>query len=197
MKKWIADIREKTKDMSRSQKIEYIKNYYWYHILIGCILLGLFTLLVWHVGWGREKIEFSCVIVNQETDYERDFALAREFAEYAGLKEKEVSIDSDYQISYGNKKLEGVNESSYEKFFFNFSVGEVDAMIMPESFYDYCILQGGTFTENKVLVKETRLRHVLKEEEGDPAVLVFAADGRHRKVCGQFLDYMCGKEERQ
>ncbi len=195
MKKWIADIREKTKDMSRSQKIEYIRNYYWYHILISCVLLGLFVLLIWHIGWGREKTEFSCVIVNQKTDYGRDRGLAREFAAYAGLEEKKVSVDSDYQISYGDKKLEGVNESSYEKFFFNWSAGAADAMIMPESFYDYCILQGGVFTEDKIPIETTRLRDVFEEEEGDPVVLVFAADSRHKKACGLFLEYLCGKEE--
>lgn len=195
MKKWIADIREKTKDMSRSQKIEYIRNYYWYHILIGCILLGLSVLFIWHIGWGKKEEAFSCVIVNQKTDYERDSSLARKFSAYAGLEEEEVSVDSDYQISYGDKKLEGVNESSYEKFFFNWSAGVTDAMIMPESFYDYCILQGGVFTEDKIPIKETRLRDVFEEEEGDPVVLVFAADSRHKKACGLFLDYLCGKEQ--
>lgn len=193
MKKWIIDIREKTKDMNREQTIEYVCGYYWYHILIGCILLGLALLLIYHIGWGNQKKEFSCVIVNQEIDLARDRKLSGEFGEFAGLSKKKVSIDSDYQISYGDKKLEGVNESSYEKFFFNWSAGETDAMIMPESFYEYCLLQNGEFSDVRVYVKDTWLKDVLKDDEEDPVILVFAAQTKHKEACDMFLKYV--KEE--
>lgn len=190
MKKWIKDIREKTKDMNREQTIEYICNYYWYHILIGCILLGLVLLLIYHIGWGKKEKEFSCVIVNQEIDFKRDRELSEDFCEFAGLDKKKVSIDSDYQISYADKELEGVNESSYEKFFFNWSAGEIDAMIMPESFYKYCLRQNGEFAEERIYVKDTRLKDILRDDTEDPVLLVFAAQTRHEDNCSLFLKYV-------
>lgn len=193
MGKWIADIREKTKDMNKNQKIEYICNYYWYHILIGCILLGLLLLLIYHIGWGKKEKDFSCVIVNQEIDLKRDRELSESFGEFSGLDKKKISIDSDYQISYGDKILEGVNESSYEKFFFHWSSGETDAMIMPESFYEYCIKQNGEFSGEKLYLKDTWLKEILRDDERDPVLVVFAAQSKHKEACRSFVEYVKDK----
>lgn len=193
MKKWITDIRVKTKDMNREQALEYIAGYYWYHILIACILLGLILLLIYHIGWGNRKKEFSCVLVNQEIDFARDEELAKEFGSFCGLGAEQILINSDYQISYGEKQLEGVNESSYEKFFFNWSAGEIDAMIMPESFYEYCIKQNGEFSEEKIYIKDTWLKGMLRGEEEDPVVLVFAEQSRHKDNCAAFMEFVCDK----
>lgn len=194
MRKWIRDIGEKTADMSREQALEYIANYYWYHILIAFILLGLVVLLIYHIGWGDRRKEFNCVIINQEIDYARDQKLAEEFGAYAGMDAGKILVDSDYQISYGDKQMESVKESSYEKFFFNWQAGEIDAMIMPESFYEYCREQGGVFTEEKIPVGTIRMGDSLAEEEDDPVYLVFAADSKHKKACGKFREYMASRQ---
>ena len=41
--------------MTRKKKLEYIVDYYWYHILIAAIGLGLFILLIYHIGWGSRS----------------------------------------------------------------------------------------------------------------------------------------------
>lgn len=196
MKKWIQDIREKTADMDREQKFQYIANYYWYHILTGLLLAGLVILFIYHILWGDRTKEFTCVIVNQAIDYERDQKLAQQFAAYSGMKKKEALIDSDYQISYGDRQLESVKESSYEKFFFNWQAGEIDAMVMPESFYEFCRRQGGVFTDEKIPVGETRIGDMLTEEEDDPVFLVFAADSKHKEACKKFREFLCDEVER-
>lgn len=194
MKKWIRDIREKTADMNREQKFQYIAAYYWHHILLGFLFIGIVILFIYHVTWGDRSREFTCVIVNQAVDYERDRELAEQFAADSGMKE--ILIDSDYQISYGDTQLDGVKESSYEKFFFNWQAKEIDAMVMPESFYEFCREQGGEFTEEKIPVGMTRLRDTILEKENDPVYLVFAADKKHEKACGKFRRFLCeGVEE--
>ena len=193
MKKWIADIKEKTKDMDRSQTIEYICNYSWYHILLGLILLGLVLLLTYHIGWGDQKKDFTCVIVNQEIDFSRDREIREGFSEFSGLDQKKINIDSDYQISYTGKELEGVNESSYEKFFFNWSAGETDAMIIPESFYEYCLLQNGEFAEDRIYIKDTWLKDILRDSSDDPVLLVFAEETKHRENCISFMEFVKGR----
>lgn len=56
-KKWIEDIRVKTKAMDRAQKKEYIMAYYWYHILIAFVLLVIAGIVIYHIVWGsREKL---------------------------------------------------------------------------------------------------------------------------------------------
>jgi len=146
-KKWIKDIKAKTKNMDRKQTAEYIMAYYWYHILIALCLLLILGVLVYHLAWGSQKKSFSLAIVNQATDYERDEKLLVQFAESSGIKERRLLFDSAYLFSYGDIKLEGVNETSYEKFFLGWQAGALDAAVMPESFYNYCIKKDGTFTE--------------------------------------------------
>lgn len=196
MRKWIRDIREKTADMNREQAWEYIANYYWYHILIAFILTGLSVLLIYHIGWGDRRKEFTCVIVNQEIDYARDKEMAEEFSAWSGIKSKQILIDSDYLISYRDKQIESVKESSYEKFFFNWQAGEIDAMIIPESFYEFCLDLGGEFMEKMIPVRETKIKGTLAEEKDDPVYLMFAADTEHKSACELFENYLCdGVEE--
>lgn len=215
IKKWFEDIRTKTKDMSREQAAEYVMMYYWYHILLGAIALGLVILLIYHVGWGRNrKPDFSCVIVNQEVDFTRDAEMAEDFSAYSGIKAKKLSIDSDYLISYEDVQLPEANESSYEKFFFNWSSGVTDAMIMPESFYEYCRDLGGEFCDLREMipggepalekeqfrqetgneyramyVKGTALEKWLRMEEEDPLLLVFPIEMKHKESSAEFLKY--------
>lgn len=220
MKKWIRGIRDdiaaKTKDMSREQAAEYVLAYYWYHILLGAMALGLSILLIYHVGWGKNrKPEFSCVIVNQEVDFPRDARITEEFAVFAGVNAKTLSVDSDYLISYGDVQLPEANESSYEKFFFNWSSGVIDAMVLPESFYEYCLDLGGGFLDLRKLgsgevrealeglaeeectalcVRGTALEKWLQTGEEDPLLLVFPMEMKHRELSGKFLEYVLGTE---
>lgn len=213
-KEWADDIRLKTKNMNKEEKWEYIFTYYWYHILIGVVLAGLLILLVYHIGWGERTKEFSLVIVNQEVNQIRDKEIAEGFSEYSGIQTKELLIDSDYLISYDGVKLDGVNESSYEKFFFNWSAGTIDAMIMPESFLEYCKSQDGEIAcleelmdEQKlenlgeslymsngqcegIYVENTILAEKLECSQDDRVILVFPKELHHKEACRQFLDYI-------
>ena len=118
VRRWIRDIRITTKDMSPADQAEYIAEYYWYHILLAFLVIGLLALIVYHVTAGRRVVSFACIIVNETVDYERDGVLADEFARALSLDPKTVRVDSDYRISYTGHEQKGSNESDYEKFFF-------------------------------------------------------------------------------
>lgn len=218
VKKWITDIREKTADMNREQAVEYVFTYYWYHMLLAAAALGLIILLIYHIGWGKQRTDFACVMVNQQIDRERDERLAQAFADAAGMDAKAVSVDSDYQISYGDVELEGVMESSYEKFFFNWSAGKIDAVLMPESFYKYCRAQGGSYADTGELAGEketevspgkffedggkitgiyaaqTALAEYVIIDENDPLLCVFLPESRHEEANRDFVRFVCGIE---
>lgn len=219
MKRWMQDIRDKTENMDASARWEYIRQYYWYHILLMLAVSGVVILLCYHLFWGRQTKEFQCVLVNQQTDYERDHYLEELFAQYAGMKENRVAFSSDYQMSYGDVKQEGVNESSYEKLFFNWSAGEVDAMLVPESFYRFCTdkLEGEYFLLHEMLpdasyqriqqrdviywregepvgiyADKTLLSEHVRQEENDPVLLLFPRESKHPKAGGRFLEMVIG-----
>lgn len=212
LKEWMEDIRVKTEHMNQTEKRNYILTYYWPHMLLGLAAIGLILLLVYHIGWGDQKKEFTLVLVNQKIDFERDNDIRMAFSAASGISNRRVLVDSDYQISYDAVSLKDVNESSYEKFFFNWSVGTIDAVVMPESFYHYCIRQGGEFAvltdmedvpdpeacfvQNGqccgIYVKHTALAACTTEDGQDPLIVVFPLEMHHPSVCGQFLAFLQG-----
>ena len=139
----IAGIKEKTSGMDKKEKLMYILEYYWYHILGIISTVALVLLFVIHYAYGNKKPVFTCVLVNQEMGMEEAQKTAKDFAVSSGLPEEQVVISTDYIFSYGDVVLEGVNESSYEKFFFQWKNQEIDAVIIPESFYLYIKEEGG------------------------------------------------------
>lgn len=156
------------------------------------------------------------MLVNQQIDYARDEEIAEAFSDVSGMGIKKVAVDSDYQISYGDVELKDANESSYEKFFFNWMTGEVDAVVMPESFYEFCKEQGGIYTEIDemldkdelaaaegmiyedsgkevgIYVEETMLARKVRLSDGDPVVVVFPAESKHKKAGEKFARFVLG-----
>lgn len=205
----IFDIKTKTAGMSRGESFAYVMTYYWYHILGMAALVGLLFFLIIHFAFGNKKPVFTCVLVNQEINYSRDSELADAFAGFAEVKSDRIDIDSNYNMSYGNVKLEGVNESSYEKFFFKWRNQELDAVILPESFYKFCKEMGGEYLNlddldtgelplyedggkhTGILIDETEFgKKWITNETGEKLLLVFPSDGKHEEMCRKFVEYM-------
>lgn len=210
MNRYIQDIKEKTQGMKNGAKIGYVLTYYWYHILGIAAVVFLLIFCVVHFAFGTQNPEFTCVLVNQPIDYSKDQAFAKEFGKAAGLDADRVIIDSDYQISYGDVQLEGINESSYEKFFFKWSGGELDAVLLPESFLKYCQEMGGTFLDMKefdtgtmelyydgdsavgLKAEETKLSQ-LTEGDLENMVLVFPSEGKNQVNSQKFIRFVGGE----
>ena len=118
MRHYIREIRENTSGMSPRDKAEYILTYYWYHILGVAAAAGLVLFLIIHFGFREDPPLFTCALVNQEINFTRDEEIEKDFSADSGIDEGRMEINSDFNIAYGNLELEGINESSYEKFFF-------------------------------------------------------------------------------
>lgn len=221
-------IRENTEGMSGKEKMSYILTYYWYHLLGIAAVLGLIVFLVVHFAFPEEKPLFTCALVNQRIDSTRDQKLAENFAEYAGLSQKQVVFDSDYIISYNeteekesndfndsntsndsnnSNNSNTSNESGFDKFFFKWSGGELDAVVMTEDFMSYCIEVGGEFYPadefdvtgldvcevqgvSVIKVSGTKMESELDGTEKDNLVLVFPDTGKQKENCQKFIDYL-------
>lgn len=173
------DIREKTSGMSRKEAVFYIVTYYWYVMLAVVSVAALILLFVLHYGFGNKKPLFTCVIVNQEVDRARDLSLRDAFAKEAGIPEAQVVIDSGYQFSYGQFRMQGVNESSYEKFFFQWGNHEIDAVILSESFYQHCKEMGGRFYP---VTREEAGGMELYQDEGQGMAVVLGTGQKDEKL---------------
>lgn len=120
--------------------------YYKWHILLGCAAIGLIIFLIVHFAFPEKKIEFSCALINQRIDYDRDETLEKDFANAAGLDAKRIDIDSDYNISYPGHELEDANTGIFDKFFIKYSNGEFDAVVTTVDFAKYCKSVGDVYT---------------------------------------------------
>lgn len=210
MKKYIEDIREKTSGMTRKEKGAYIWTYYWYHILGILSIITLILLFVLHYGFGNKKPVFTCVLVNQETGTSQTQDMAENFAGKYGLPVKQVVISADYTFSYGDVILEGVNESSYGKFFFQWRNKEIDAVILPESFYLYVKEMGGEFKEldeelvenfipymdncvcTAIVLGNDSFTEKISGKKDEKLLLAFPETGIHTKECEMFLEFLGG-----
>lgn len=213
MRKCFADIKEKTSKMNKKEACSYILTYYWYHILGFFSMIALILLFGIHYGINNQKPVFTCVMVNQAADTAKDQQIIKEFSEYADIPQESIIIDSEYNFSYGDFKLEGVNESSYEKFFFQWRNEELDAVILSESFFEYCREMGGQFRNIEKAYSGSFERYM--EGEQSPAVilgtdtftemidgrkdekllLAFPETGKHETECRAFMEYLCMEKE--
>lgn len=201
MRGYVEDIKNKTADMDKKEAVFYILTYYWYHLLGIILAIALILLFAGHYLFGSQKPVFTCVMVNQRIDGLRDQSMGESFAEMAGLPPERVNIDSNYNFSYGQTKLEGVNESSYEKFFFQWENKEIDAAVLPESFYLHCKSMGGRFRQ---LTAEERAGFTAYQDGGEctavvlgddrltkeKLLLAFPSTGAHPKEGRKFLEYL-------
>lgn len=210
MKEILNDIREKTEGMSRQDKVSYILTYYWYHMLIIFSVLALIVIFIVHYATYK-KSEFTCVMVNQQIDTQRDNQMTEEFAKFSKMDPKRIEINSNYNFSYGDLKLADVNESSNEKFFLQWRNNELDTVIMTESFYEYCKEVGGEFRDLDAWGIDTGTYEKYQDHgkttgivlgtdqmtekvtgTGEKLLLVFPSNGKHEKASKMYLKYIIG-----
>lgn len=207
---WIRDIKEKTSNMNRKDTMKYIFTYYWYHILIAMAAFVLIFIFIVHYSTVK-KPEFTCVFVDEQVDVQRDNLWTEEFAKIAKKDKDKIVIDSNYNFSFGDMQLEGVNESSYEKFFLKWRNNELDAVILSESFYQYCKELGGEFRnleawdtkdyelyedDNKpraVVLGTDEFTEKVTGKKDEKLLLAFPKDGKNEKMSQLFMNYVMEK----
>lgn len=209
MKHCIKEIREKTSGMSRREACSYVLTYYWYHLLGAAAAAALIVVFAAHYGFGNQKPLFTCILVNQETDGTRDSAIRDAFAEKSGIPKEWIEIDSDYQFSFDQFRMQGVNESSYEKFFFRWRNEEIDAVILSESFFRHCKEMGGSFytlgedgmeglelymdegQARAVVLGYDRFTEQVTGQKDEKLLLAFPVSGKRTEESRKFLEFVC------
>lgn len=186
--------------MTKKEKIDYIWTYYWYHILGTIVIIALIFLFVQHYAFGNKKPVFTCIFVNQEVEAQQINEMTKAFAKDFNLPAEQVVISADYMFSYGDVHLQGVNESAYEKFFFQWRNKEIDAVVLPESFYWYVKEMGGAFRELDEQMTEGFMPYMdegkctaiaLSDNSGSEKVLLaFPETGQHPEECRKFLTFL-------
>lgn len=201
VREWIRDIRTKTADMDRRDKIQYIADYYWVHIALFCLAAGATILLLYNFTLGRQHISLQCAIVNAQTDDSRDEQLEEEIADALDLNSKNVLVDSAYQVQVQKSSSGGIDYSGYDKFFFELGNRELDIVILPESLMTYCTDLGeelntiGTTGKTWVYLKDTGLDGEIRDDPDDPMVVIFPKQSRHEDNAVRLCAGVLAREE--
>lgn len=194
-------------DMTKKQKVEYIFTYYKWRILGVCAGVGLIFFLIVHFAFPDKEPLFSCALINQRIDYDRDDELELDFSNYSGIDLDRLDIDSDYNISYPGHEIEDANTGIFDKFFIKYSNGEYDAMITSVDFAGYCQQMGAEYTDiseydtgnlplyeengiSGIDITQTKIIDKLNISDGDKLLLVFPAEGKNHESCQKFLSYL-------
>lgn len=194
-------------DMTKKQRAEYIFTYYKWHILGICAGVGLIIFLIVHFAFPDKEPLFSCALINQRIDYDRDDGLESDFSNYSGIDLDRIDIDSDYNISYPGHEIEDANSGIFDKFFIKYSNGDFDAMITTADFAEYCQQMGAQYTDisefdtgdlslyeengiSGIDITQTKIMDKLDISDGDKLLLVFPAEGKHHDSCQKFISYL-------
>jgi uncharacterized membrane protein YesL len=144
-------------------KLSYILYNHTAGVLFGLLAVCLIIGLGYHFIFNGNDCCFNLAVVNsyaKESDGKLSENLDNMF-ELDGNR-KYAYVDTEYQISY---ETDGVNieniaadNSFYDKFFLNIRTGQIDAAIIPKSFFDYCNSLGNIFYD---------VGYVLSDEQED------------------------------
>jgi len=168
---------------------------------------GFRDILIARFTFPAAKTEFTCVLVNQQIDYERDQELEKEFAGQSGMAKKQIVIDSDYNVSYPGNELGDDSKNSFDKLFLKWSNGEVDAIVMTDDFLEYCVSVGGEFYDagkfrtgdlsvcrmdgaSGIDLTECKTKLGLESAGDEKLILVFPKEGSRKEMCQRFIDFI-------
>ncbi len=134
-----ADKKRQWQSMTWPEKLDHIWTYYRAWIFSAVFVIAGAVWLVSRYLLDNEECGFSLGLINGYME-KGDVALSAELDEFFGFQEGETYayFDTAYQFSYTGVENSAGDNSFYEKFFLNIRMGELDAVIMPESFFEYC-----------------------------------------------------------
>ena len=118
------------KDLSRKAKVQYIWDYYRWHIIAAICLVAFVISMIVHYAAYRESV-LDIVMVNTLNPYEENVSSTDEFFEQEGFtKKEEVTVDTS--ITFSDDDNYSTNYYSNQKLTLKLSVGGADVLFAPE-----------------------------------------------------------------
>ena len=118
------------KDLSRKAKVQYIWDYYRWHIIAAICLVAFVISMIVHYAAYRESV-LDIVMVNTLNPYEESVSSTDEFFEQEGFtKKEEVTVDTS--ITFSDDDNYSTNYYSDQKLTLKLSVGGADVLFAPE-----------------------------------------------------------------
>ena len=158
---WYQKEKEKTSEMTKEEKRNYILDYYKWWFVAAIVVVFVVIWLPCYFLFVKKEMEFQCAVVNCVMEI-GDAEFSETLTDYLdfGSKRKYAYFDTQYQIAYPGVDNKAADTSFYEKFFLNIRMGSMDVAIIPESYLEYCNDIDAPFYEvTEVLTEEQQARY--------------------------------------
>ena len=93
MKTWVHNIQKQMVNMTRKEKVEYLLTYYWHYMLGIVAFVSLGVLLIYHFCFNQKEVLYTCIMINQRIDYERDAYLGEALAGVLAIDKEKVVVE--------------------------------------------------------------------------------------------------------
>lgn len=125
------------KDLSGRAKVQYIWDYYRWHIIISICAIAFLISMIHHYVTYKESV-LDIMLVNCVDPYAGDESSLQEFFEQEGFDSKSEEITLDTSITFSEDDSYSTNYYSTQSFTLKVSVGDADIIFSPEFvFSDY------------------------------------------------------------
>ena len=133
--------KQKLKDMTRKEKIQYFNDYYRNKTVIGVIILAALVSILYTVFSAKPETILYAAIINDSLDEDKKNELTSDFAEKAqiDLDSKEIIVDSSFFISDENPSASMASE---QKLMVYTSANDIDVIITDEEQFKHYQSQG-------------------------------------------------------
>ena len=133
--------KQKLKDMTRKEKIQYFNDYYRNKTVIGVIILAALVSILYTVFSAKPETILYAAIINDSLDEDKKNELTSDFAEKAqiDLDSKEIIVDSSFFISDENPRASMASE---QKLMVYTSANDIDVIITDEEQFKHYQSQG-------------------------------------------------------
>lgn len=118
------------KDLSKKAKVQYIWDYYRWHIIVAICLVAFVISMIVHYATYKESV-LDIVMVNTLNPYEESISSTDEFFQQEKFTDKE-EISVDTSITFSEDDNYSTNYYSDQKLTLKLSVGGADILFAPE-----------------------------------------------------------------
>jgi hypothetical protein len=131
----IKSEKQKLKEMSFHEKLEYINAYYKYKLLATIIILGIIISLFYTILTPKDETVFNAAILNQYLDSQKKDELITDFSKYLDISEKQnIVFDDSFYMSDNNSPITA-SSTALEKLQTYVYTNQLDVIIADESVF--------------------------------------------------------------
>ena len=165
------------KDLSRKAKVQYIWDYYRWHIIVAVCVIGFIISLIVHYVTDKESV-LDILMVSTITPYSDNTTSTNEFFEQEGFSDKEQEISIDTSVLVSDNAEHTVDYANDENISLKLAFGGTDIFFAPEFIFERYANQGCIMPLTEYLSEEEIAQY--------DDILVYATDSEtHETVpCG-------------